>query len=247
VSFGATPWTQVAAAGSPDPEERCRALERLLPRYQGPIKTYLTMKYRLAPDQADDLFQEFVRQKILIQNLLQHANRERGRFRTFLLKALNNFVQNELRKTSAQKRAPDGGWVSLDELPESAQPQAEPSLALQFEADWMRATFAEAVERMRRDCAGKGQGHLWDVFEACFLRGLSGELEPAGYDELVKRFGFESPAQVYNAKASARALFHRKLREVIGEYTRDEAEVEEILAEWRGLFRMVRLMGDGLE
>lgn len=234
--FATTSWTEIRAAGGPDPDARCQALQKLLPRYESPIKAYLTSKYHFTADQADDIFQEFIKEKVLKQNLMELAEHRRGRFRTFLLKALDNFVKNEVRKSKAQKRSPEGGLLSLDEIPADAQPFCDEASVLAFEEQWMRTVFVEAVDRMRRECMGQGREQLWHVFESCVLRQLVDGGEPAGYEELVRKCRFGSPAQVYNAKAAAKALFVRKVREVIAECVECETEVDDVLDDWKRLF-----------
>jgi len=62
-------------------------------------------------------------ERILEKELLAQANPTRGRFRTFLLNALDNFVISQRRKAQAQKRAPSGDVLSVDELSPADEPQ----------------------------------------------------------------------------------------------------------------------------
>src|SRR5687768_6670248 len=78
--FPTTHWTLVESAGSASDAERRAALGGLLARYLAPMRAYLIVSKRVAPDRADDLLQAFVADKVLEQGLLRRAERGRGRF-----------------------------------------------------------------------------------------------------------------------------------------------------------------------
>src|SRR5262245_22829494 len=100
--FPATRWSQVMLAGEGLSTGAHRALEQLCQAYWQPIYGFLRRK-GLAPHDAEDLTQQFFF-RLLQRNSIANADRSKGRFRSFLLGALNYFLTDELRKTSAQKR-----------------------------------------------------------------------------------------------------------------------------------------------
>ena len=117
VLFPSTHWSEVFSAGQPAQEEGRKALENLLVRYQPALKAHLIGRFCLTEDQAMDLLQEFVLAKVLEKNLVGQADQARGRFRTFLLTSLDNFVVGQLRHQSAQKRSPGEAMLSLLKSP----------------------------------------------------------------------------------------------------------------------------------
>src|SRR5271165_5309360 len=85
--YPSTIWSEVERA-----EQSTLALEGLLKKYYRPLQAHLEFKFRVDQEQSADWLQEFIRQKVLLGNVLTKVSRSRGRFRTFLLNALDNFV-----------------------------------------------------------------------------------------------------------------------------------------------------------
>jgi DNA-directed RNA polymerase specialized sigma24 family protein len=100
--FAATRWSMVAAAGHPSSPGSRHALESLCQTYWYPLYAYVR---RRVPDihEAQDLTQAFFA-SLLERNALEAADRERGRFRSFLLTAFKHFLADEWDKAKAKKR-----------------------------------------------------------------------------------------------------------------------------------------------
>jgi DNA-directed RNA polymerase specialized sigma24 family protein len=221
--FPVTEWSLIARAADADAETRRRALTELLDRYVPAVKCYLTLAKRMDPDRAEDLLQGFLASKVLDEHLIEHADRQRGKFRTFLLTALDRFIINQHRFDAAQKRSP-GQMASIDEQPEPAGNGAGPAGA--FELAWARQVIDRTLEGMKQECVGSGRMDLWEVFQARVLGPTLGQAEAVPYDDLVRRNGFSSPVRAANALVTAKRMFTRVLRAVIGEYQSDEAEID---------------------
>lgn len=232
--FPTTHWTLIHSAGS-EAEDAREALNQLLHRYWPALRAHLVIRKRIAPDDADDLVQGFIQNKVLERDLLQAADADRGRFRTLLATALDNYVANEFRKRMAQKRTADRA-VSLesDGLEGRAVQRDNPQQALDIA--WTRQLLAEAIERMQRECNEGERSDLWAVFDGRFLKPIFENAPPTSYDELIARFGFRSPAQASNALITAKRMFARQLRTVVLEYVGSETEVD---AEIADLMRIV--------
>ena len=106
--FATTHWSVILAATRSDTTRAQAALARLCQAYWYPLYAYVRRRGYEAHD-AQDLTQEFFA-RLLEQNWLAQADRERGRFRTFLLAALSHFLANEWDKARTQKR---GGGVQI--------------------------------------------------------------------------------------------------------------------------------------
>src|SRR4051812_27403034 len=91
--FPSTHWTVVARAGASD-SQRLRVLGRLLERYIPPMRSYLIARFRFDADEANDILQAFLADKVLDQDIIQQADRSRGKFRAFLVRALDHFVHS---------------------------------------------------------------------------------------------------------------------------------------------------------
>ena len=99
-----TRWSLVARVHEGSDEARMEALGELLQRYLPVLHWYLGRHPGLDAHRREDLVQGFVASKILEQSILERADRSRGRFRTFLLNAFQNYIRDEVRRASAARR-----------------------------------------------------------------------------------------------------------------------------------------------
>jgi RNA polymerase sigma-70 factor (ECF subfamily) len=144
--FAETLWTTVLRA-----KDDGAALGRLIERNWKPIYFYLRRKGRDV-EQAKDLTQAFF-VHLLEVRLLDRVERGRGRFRSFLLAALEHFLANEYRIARAEKRGGGAPTPSLDFT--GAEREFEPALAETPEDLYLRAWAAgvikDAMETLRRE------------------------------------------------------------------------------------------------
>jgi DNA-directed RNA polymerase specialized sigma24 family protein len=222
--FPKTRWSQVGIAGRSTDEARRQALEDLLEKYLPALRSHLVSRKRIAPDQADDILQSFVADKVLQQNIIAQADREKGKFRTFILTALDRFVIDEVRKGSAQKRSSGHKEIDLDDV-DQASPATSP--AEDLDQAWGREVLAQATARMESECRESSREDIWGVFQAKVLDPLMGGGSAVRYEELVARYGLESPLQASNVLLTGKRMFRRHLRGVIGEYAGGERSVDE--------------------
>jgi RNA polymerase sigma-70 factor (ECF subfamily) len=221
--FPSTPWSLVARAADADPEVRHRAMSDLLRRYWSPLRTDLARRMRVGRSQADDLVQSFIASRILENDLLSAADPSRGKFRSFLTVALARFASNQVRDERAAKRRPTGGLATLEDdqtLSEAPAPDAS------LDRAWAVGVLMQATEAMRAECQRSNRHDLWGVFEGRVLSPALHGAEPAAYADLIDQFHFDSPSQACNVLATAKRMFHRCLRLVIGEYEQVGADID---------------------
>lgn len=228
-SFPTTRWSLVDRAGAGVEAELAALLKRYLPA----LRAHLVLERKLSADAADDLLQGFTAAKILEQNLLSRANGGRGRFRTFLLSALKNYLTDEARAAAAHKRRPrDGIALSLDEARIIA---VDAPAADRFDIEWARQTLADALREVRLECRSAGREDLWELLRLRVIEPALLDMPPISYEQLVSRFGYTSPAQASNALTTAKRMFARVLRSTIAQYALDPAEAEQEIADLRAI------------
>ena len=232
--FPTTRWSVVSRAGTGPQSDARRALEQLLRAYLPALRAHLVLDRRLDPERADDVLQAFVAEKFVEQNLAAAADPARGRFRNFLLVALQRFAIDRDRAERTRRRSP--GRHRLEPLDEHhtnslAAQDARPVEA--FERAWANEVLHEVMRRMRRHCEDTDQSHLWAIFEARVLLPITEGATPPGHDELARRHRLPSAAHASNALGSAKRMFTRIFRDVVGEYANDDAEID---AELRDLW-----------
>lgn len=246
--FPLTRWSLVAqAGGAADACEpvileaaRREALDTLLQRYLPALRSHLLSRSARLQD-VDEILQEFITERVLERDLLAHADRERGRFRTFLVTSLNNFCANRHRFHNARRRAPKGMKIlslagsaedgdaggapegpAID-VPDRKGDSEQPTDV--FDIAWAKQVLAEALRRMRIGCVGCGATDLWEIFELRVLRPALEDADPLSYAEMVNRFGYATPKQAANVLVTAKRRFEAALRSVLAEYVNDEEEL----------------------
>ncbi|MCA9117581.1 MAG: hypothetical protein KDA79_21070 [Planctomycetaceae bacterium] len=238
--FDETHWSVVNQAACGDPASRREALGRLLEQYYPAMRAHLVISRQLTHDQADDLLQGFVHEQILVRDLIATADPQRGRFRSLLLRSLNNFVTSSFRARNAEKRSP-GRAVTLELELGSRQSSSD-----EFDIAWARQVLQESICRMRRECCEEGREQLWDLFEQRILLPALDGVQPAPYEELVSRLGFESPQQACNALRTARTRFRRVLEAVVCDYTPTLEAVEREIQELHAILGAAGAIGTRL-
>lgn len=229
--FPTTQWTGVRHAGL-----SAAALAQLLPRYLRPLRTYLVLQRKFSPDKADDLLQGFLAEKVLERNLVEHADRERGRFRTFLLVALNRYVSNQLRNERSARHPSQG--VS-DMIAETAQDDM-PGPAEAFEVAWAKQVLADAAARMMGECRSAGREDVWGVFEGRVLSPTLEGAQPVSYEDLTRQYQLDGVEATRNLLVTGKRMFARSIRGVVREYIGDESLVEQEITELRQLLAAAR-------
>lgn len=230
--FPKTRWPEVSRAAQEMDQGNPEALGQLLAQYMPALKAHLVMGRGVAPDRADDLVQGFVQTKILQQGLIDRADRTRGKFRSLLLSALSNYVNSVVRREKARKRSPAGAPIlNIDDHADEALSSSPPSAV--FDVAWGREVLAEAVRRTQAWCEQAGRADVWGVFENRLLRPTLDQGEPLPYEQLVERYGLESPAQAANLLITAKRIFARELRAVVARYAGNASDVDAEIADLR--------------
>lgn len=217
-------------AGHSSAATRLPALSELLGIYLPALERHLVLHLGVPDDRAQDIVQGFVERKIIEQEVLKLADRERGRFRNFLFRIFSNHVRGELRRDAAGKRRAMGAdALRLDDHPDAVRCAGDPSTG--FDAAWARQVLAEVMRRMRAWCERTGQLAAWRVFQARILGPVLDGDAAVDYKALVSELGFASPAQATNRLLTAKRMFRRLLMEVVRETVTDESQVEAEIAD----------------
>ncbi len=239
--FPPTRWTLIERAADSSAEDAEEALGELLDRYLPALRAHLVYTMRVHPDQADDLIQGFVADKILQGDLIARARRDRGKFRTLLLTALERYAISEFRRVTSVRRAPSGGpLVSLESMPPDADASAAmPAASTDFDLAWIREIVSETLRRVEHDCRTSGRVHYWLLFQNRVVQPILEGLQPEPYAEMVVRLGFVSPVQAANALFTVKRMFERTFRSVVWEYTGSEPDVDKEIRELRAILAEV--------
>jgi RNA polymerase sigma factor (sigma-70 family) len=212
--FGATHWSVVLAAkdnASPTAEA---AMARLCESYWYPAYAFLRRKGHSCHE-AEDLTQGFFAH-LLRREWLRNVGPEKGRFRTFVLRCLTNFV-------ISQRRPPR--MISLDfteaEQRYSLEPKDEVTPARLFEIRWAVAVLDSALERLRREEAESPRKERIDLLAPY----LSKETAPASFADVAYRLGISAEAARQEV-SRLRKRYREAIREEIAETVSGRQEIE---------------------
>jgi len=174
--------------------------------------------------------QGFVAAKIIEQGILERANQARGRFRTFLLNAFQNYVRDELRRAGAARRTPPGGpLLPFEEA--GAVATDESRMDQKLHQAWISQIVQLAITGMEAECAASHRDDVWSIFRSRLLAPLLEGATPEPYGALVKRLKLDSPSQAANLLITAKRMFARHLNVVVSDTVEDSTQAEAELRE----------------
>lgn len=235
-AFVTTHWSVVVTAGRSDTTRAQDALAKLCQTYWFPLYIYVRRRGH-SPEDAQDLTQEFFA-RLLEHNWVKAADQAKGRFRSFLLSAMNCFLADEWDKARAQKR---GGGVPLvplqfdtAETRYGVEPADNVTPERSFERRWALTLLEEVLKRLQAKYEAEGKADLFAALNPC----LVGERTSQPYVELAAKLGMNEGA-VKSAVHRLRQRYRQLLRDQIAQTVADPAEVDE---ELRHLFAV--LAGD---
>lgn len=218
--FPETRWSIIVNAADLDSPKRASALESLFESYLPVLRAHLILRRRIQEDQVNDFIQDFVLKKILEQNVVSKADSERGKFRSFILKSLDNFVRDYFRANKMNHQLNE----FESEIAESRSDEGkEPSV---FETAWARQVFCTAVRRFQEECDREGNSARWLLFSERLLSPVISGKDAEDYEQLARKCKFESPKHARNAMVGAKRAFDRSMRSVIKDYVLDESLID---------------------
>ncbi len=228
--FATTRWSVIlSGAQFENGEQQAReALAELCRTYWRPIFSFVCRRGHSSED-AQDLTQDFF-VMILESNWLRQADESRGRFRSFLLKSLQNFLNHAAERKQARKRGGGLQFVSWDEWMADAPseltvtPQSLESMPPErlFDLRWAAAVVEQALRRLREECEAKGRLRLFEVLSKHFIT----ERGDISYAELASSLGIAETMvkkQLHNLRQRYRWL----LREEVAHTVDNPADVDD--------------------
>lgn len=230
-------WPLVERARRAGDAEARAALNQLLVHYLPPLRAHLVRHKRIDPERAEDLLQSFIAAKVCEQGLIGQADLARGRFRTFLLSALENHIVSVLRHERAAIRHPGSAPVPIDEHVDTL---AAPTASAEFDIAWARMVLGDALAAMEKECAAGGRQDLWEVFRERLLLPMLTGAEPTPYEDLCRRHRLASATQAGNLLITAKRMFRRTLEDGIRQYAGEEAAIGREIDELTALLAQAR-------
>ena len=222
--FKTTHWTVILTAREKDGIAAREALASLCSTYWYPLYAFIR-RQGSTPHEAEDLTQEFFF-RFLERHSLGNVQPAAGKFRSFLLACLKNFLANERERAQAQRRGGGHAPVPLDsgdaETRYSLEPADTRTPDAVFERRWAFAVLERAMTELRCEIAGGEKRALFEELQG-FLPGGQGSVSRA---ELAAKRSV-SVGAIDVAIHRLRQRFGALLREQVAQTVSSKAEVEE--------------------
>lgn len=216
-AFATTRWTLVLQAGADSGNVARQALADLCRAYWLPLYVYVRRR-GYSPHDAEDLTQGFFAD-LLERGSVAKADRARGQFRTFLLTAISNFVENAREHAHAMKRGGGVEKLSIDTreadvvLAQLSDASVTPDQA--FDRSWAIALLDRAMRRLRAEQARLGKEQQFDRY----WPHLQGRAETGIHDRLGAEFGLTRNAvavAMHRLSSRYRELVRAEVAETVG-------------------------------
>ena len=227
--FVTTHWSVVLSAQNGNSAQADAALEQLCRTYWWPLYAFVRRQGHALHD-AQDLTQEFFH-RLLAKDFLDSVDRNKGKFRSYLLGAMQHFLAKEWRRANAQKRGGQYSFLPLDtgsaeeqylQIPASAQTPEQI-----YDYQWAIKLFEQVLKRLREEEVAKGRERQFDALKVF----LSGDRSTGLYAELAGKLE-TTEAALKMAVSRLKKRYGELLR---GEVAQTVSGPEEVDGELRAL------------
>ncbi len=219
-TFPPTEWTRLLRC-----PRREAVLAELCQKYWKPVYGYLR-SMGFGNEEAKDLAQGFFTDKVLGQDLVRKADREKGRFRSFLLRSVHNYAVSVKRGDKAHQSLP----------PDQEDPRVVDAPEAEFNRAWADQMLQEVLEELEQECRQRDKLAHWRLFREWILEP---EIEEnTAMSEVCRKHGVADASTAYhmieNVKRRFRALLRDRLRALAGSEQDIEAEIREFIGVFSG-------------
>jgi len=229
--FRTTHWSLVIGAGQAGTREADAALAQLCQRYWYPLYAYVRRRVRDVSE-AQDLTQEFFA-RLLEKNVIAAASRERGRFRSFLLAAMKNFLTNEWDKAKAVKRGGGRSPISLELDVAESKLTLEPAHDLTperlYERQWALVLLELVVARLEAEFAAAGKSRQFEALKPA----LTGDRAAVDYAAAARDLGMSEDAArqaAHRMRRRYREILRDELAQTVGDPKEIDDEIRDLFA-----------------
>jgi len=238
--FPATNWSLIENIQADDENQRV-LLGMLLDEYWKPIYCYLRHK-KYNSEEAEDLTQGFLYDIVLERNLIGRADIKKGRFRSFLLHTLKQYLIDRNRREKTQSSIPLKKLVSIEAVDPSTLSQSlvQSTAEDAYHYAWIKTLLGEVASNVKTACFRQGMEDHWDLFCEYVLQPTFGGTPPT-LPRLCKKHGIEDAKKVSNMIVTVKRRFRRELVQHVQDTVASNQEASEELDDFGHFLRKNRL------
>ena len=215
-AFLTTQWSYIDGIRAGQDKDKV-LIGHLLGRYWKPVYCYLRRK-GYDNEQSKDLTQAFFHEVVLNRDFVQRADQAKGRFRSFLLHALNQYVTKQGLKERALKRIPREKLVSLDLVePPPVLPKgiANSTAEESYHYTWVSAMLEQVLSDVEAECRKQGMQIHWNLFRARIVQPILGNEPLPSITGLCETYGINDAKKVSNMIITVKRRFQTMLMQYV--------------------------------
>jgi RNA polymerase sigma-70 factor (ECF subfamily) len=230
-AFLTTHWSLVEHIKSEDDKDRA-LIGLLLDRYWKPVYCFIRHK-GYGNEDAKDLTQGFFHEVVLNKNLVVRADKTKGRFRTFLLHALDQYLLNEKRRHTTQKRSPKGKLVSFDVISPPDLPEAVSRLNPEdsYNYAWTVSMLDQVFSEVEARCLEDDLEAHWQIFQDKVVQPILGDTSPPSFADICEKYSIESEKKAANMVTTVKRRLQKALKQYLRNTATSDDEIHEEFAE----------------
>jgi RNA polymerase sigma-70 factor (ECF subfamily) len=230
--FLTTHWSVIEDVGLSGNEKNRALIGLLIKTYWKPVYCYLRRR-GYVNEQAKDLTQGFFQEVVLRRKLIEKAEQTKGRFRSFLLVALNRYVIDILDGQAAQKRIPPKKLVSLDQIVSLDLPEPATELDPEgcFNYAWITSLLELVLKEVRNQFCQEGKTVHWKVFHDRVLQPMIENTTVPTMKEICDKYGIEDGIKASNMIITVKRRFQTALKRQLRKSVISDHQVSDELDE----------------
>ncbi|MHC4559027.1 MAG: RNA polymerase sigma factor [Planctomycetota bacterium] len=226
--FLTTHWSMIEKSGGIDNDRDQSLINLLIERYWKPVYCYLRRK-GYGNEKAKDITQGFFHEVVLGRHLIDKADSTKGRFRSFLLNALNFYLVDVYHKESAKRRIPKSKLTSMDDLKWSDMSQTVTTLTPEdaFTYSWISTLLEHVIDEVDQHCNRTGKSVHWKVFYERTLSPIMENTVAPSLESVCETYDISSAQKASNMIATVKRRFQTVLRQYLRNTVTSDQEAEE--------------------
>ncbi len=181
--------------------------------------------------EAEDLTQEFFA-RLLAPQFLANLDRQKGKFRAFLLASLKHFLSDQRDRARAQKRGAGRAVISLDSLDAETRYRLEPAQDItpekMFEKQWALSVLEKVLSRLHSELAGEGKVALFEALKETLTGGRSIRYAAIGVELGMTEGAVKTAA--HRLRRRYRAVFREEIAQTVASPEEIEGEIRYLLS-----------------
>ncbi|UCH58461.1 MAG: sigma-70 family RNA polymerase sigma factor, partial [Anaerolineales bacterium] len=206
-------------------------------RYWKPVYCYLRRK-GYDNETSKDLTQGFFQEVILGRELVQQASQAKGRFRTFLLTAVDRYVIDIHRYQTTDKRRPSGQLFKLDDPDFWVEPKAAEDSTPEesFNYAWISDLLDRVLSEVKNEFLDTGKQIHWQVFDEKILKPIITSSDAPSLKDICAKYGISNEKTVSNMMITVKRRLRKSMERCLRQYAHSDSQVQQEIFEMLNVF-----------